>query len=72
MKEVVILDMVSRVFGGSVHKHLHTYMWVVSKKERLLDVAEHAFPFWKEHYQESNSKLRALFQWAYNQGLDIG
>ncbi len=63
-KELVFLDLLQRVFGGGIHKHLHTYVYTASKKEDLVDIAIQVFPVWKEKYEEENPKLRALFDWV--------
>ena len=63
-KELIFLDLLQRMFTGGIHKHLHTYVWTVSKKEDLVDVAIQVFPVWKEKYQEENPKLQALFDWV--------
>jgi bisphosphoglycerate-dependent phosphoglycerate mutase len=55
------LDLLQRMFGGRVHKHLYIYLWTVSKKENLLDIAEQVLPYWKT---EANPRLKVLMDWA--------
>lgn len=52
------------MFSGGIHKHLHTYVWTISKKEDLVDIAIQVFPIWKEKYEEMNPKLWGLFDWV--------